>query len=830
MKKVLKKIALYSMLLVITIVTATAIATYLYKDQLIDHFIREANKNLDTLIQVEKISVSAFDNFPQITLVFEEVIIEESYKNSSYPLLEAGLLEFTFNIWNLIEGQYLVEEVHITDAKCDLKVDESGRINYSIFKSKDSKSNGMVAFDLSKVLFDNVDFKYSNQIKSARLEIQATEAEASISARNQLYKIGAKGLFYINTISLANRVWATEKELDIEAEISYNDSSKSVIYSSKDFILSKAKFLVNGSYDFLTAQTIDLNVSGKNADIQTLLSLLSAQNQSRFKKYKSNGEVYFDLSLNGEISAMTSPSLKVDFGLKECTLIYPDNDVAISGASAIGSFTAADLSKPSTYGLRLRETQGKLENRSFLANMDYENFDDPYLKLDLEGEFDINSVFDFYELKDLEEASGDLLINMTFEGRLNDLKSKSGTKGFKTSGDILMKDLFVSLNTLRLPLSKLNGNLLFNNNDLALSEVEGYLGNSHFKLNGFFKNILAYVFFENEPVGIESQLESDFINMDELLSSDGEASDQPNYAFFLSPNLRLKFSCDVKELKFRRLKARNIIGDLKIKDQLALTDKLSFRTMGGKIDMAGLVDAHNQKDIKVNTSFSLDNLNIDSIFYVLENFNQSFLEDRHLRGKVQADVDASMDFDENLDLFAETLTSTISTSIQGGQLNNFEPLQRLDKYLDTDGLSKLEFSELKNDIFIENKTIYLPEMTVGSNVTDIQISGKHTFDQKIDYRLIAPLRNRKKIDKDEAFGAIEENTDGKTMLYLKILGTTSDYRVLYDKESVKNKIVSDLRKEVQELKKAFKEKGLRKEKTIELEEDDYFDWDEDGEN
>ena len=155
-------------------------------------------------------------------------------------------------------------------------------------------------------------------------------------------------------------------------------------------------------------------------------------------------------------------------------------------------------------------------------------------------------------------------------------------------------------------------------------------------------------------------------------------------------------------------------------------------------------------------------------------------------------------------------------------------MQRLDKYLDEDGLSKLEFSELKNDIFVENKTIYLPEMMVGSNVTDIRISGTHTFDQKIDYRIVAPLRSKRKIDKDEAFGAIEESGSGKSRLYLKIIGSTSDYRVVYDKESVKKKIVSDLKKEVNELKKAFKNKGLKKEQTVELEEDDYFDWDDDG--
>jgi hypothetical protein len=149
-------------------------------------------------------------------------------------------------------------------------------------------------------------------------------------------------------------------------------------------------------------------------------------------------------------------------------------------------------------------------------------------------------------------------------------------------------------------------------------------------------------------------------------------------------------------------------------------------------------------------------------------------------------------------------------------------MQKLNKYLDDDGLHKLRFADLKNDIHIENKTVYIPQMAVRSNVTTIQISGTHGFDQQIDYRLIAPLRSRVNAT-PEAEESIEEQ-GGQLKVYLKITGTTDDYRVQYDTEDVKKKIVSDLKKEVQELKDAFKTKGKKKKKELELEKDDYFDW------
>ena len=113
-------------------------------------------------------------------------------------------------------------------------------------------------------------------------------------------------------------------------------------------------------------------------------------------------------------------------------------------------------------------------------------------------------------------------------------------------------------------------------------------------------------------------------------------------------------------------------------------------------------------------------------------------------------------------------------------------------------------------------------MEIRSNVTTIQISGTHTFDQQIDYRIITPLRNKNKVNATEATGAMEEQ-GGQMKLFLKITGTTDDYRVQYDTEAVKKKIVSDLKKEVQELKDAFKNKGQKKKKEIELSAEE-FDW------
>ena len=104
-------------------------------------------------------------------------------------------------------------------------------------------------------------------------------------------------------------------------------------------------------------------------------------------------------------------------------------------------------------------------------------------------------------------------------------------------------------------------------------------------------------------------------------------------------------------------------------------------------------------------------------------------------------------------------------------------MKKLNKYLNDEGLSKLRFSDIKNDIHIENKTVYMPQMEVRTNVTSIKVSGTHTFDQRIDYRIIAPLRNNKNINYVEAKEALQDDGSGQSKLFLKIIGTTDNYNI-----------------------------------------------------
>jgi len=327
---------------------------------------------------------------------------------------------------------------------------------------------------------------------------------------------------------------------------------------------------------------------------------------------------------------------------------------------------------------------------------------------------------------------------VSLQGRLSDLKSKYTSQMVETSGDINFQNVTLNFQDGFPPQTTLDGNFVFNKNDLAINNTRIKSGSSEWQMNGFFRNILPYLLFQNQPIGIEADINADFININELLPG-SQSNLTEDFAFTISPYLLLDFNCDVKKLVYRKFEARKLKGELRVKNQKAIARNIAFNSMGGRLIFSGIVDA--SKDyIQVSSSSQWNRLAIDSVFYVFNNFNQDWLVAENLKGRVNANVATELAFHPDLSLYSDSLVLDISISIVDGELNNFEPMMQLEDYVDDPNLSRLKFSELENDIHVENRMIYIPRMEVRTNVTNIQVSGIHTFDQEIDYRVVVPLK------------------------------------------------------------------------------------------
>jgi hypothetical protein len=818
----LKKIILYSLIAVIALIAGISVSVYFFKDKIIQHFIAEVNKSLNTPVKVGKIEIAAWEDFPDFAINIFDIYVEDGSPKDN-ALFTAKKVSFIINPIEAWKGNFEIRALRVEKSKLNAVIDTQGGNNFTIFKSQNAATPS-IEFDLKNVNLIQTEIHYDNHQINQHHSLVSKKLVTSIAISSNVYSVISNGDIHINQLKINNINFFEGKDLTIASSLAIDNKKKIITIKSAEILIGKSAFALSGSYLFKDKDLIDINASGKNTSIQTLLSFIPESLSKKLANYQSKGDLYFKTTLKGEISKTKVPSITIDFGCKDASFFHPTFKSKIEHASAQASFKSPSMKDFSEAEASFKKLTGNLNGNYFEAELTVKNFNDPTVLGNFRGEVDAASLENFYPIKNVEKLSGLIKANISIDGKLSLLKSKNTAQQVKTSGTLELNNIRITESEQNITIKDLNGSLQFNNNDLALSNVNGKVEQSDFVLNGFLKNVITFLLFENQPIGIEADLQSTFLDMDYLFKIGLGEVGSKDFGFSISPLLHLNFNCDIKSLNYKKFKARKIKGNLLIRNQTAISRNTHLRALGGDITINGIADARNKKAIEISAVLNAKGIQLDSAFYVFDNFYQSFIEGKHLKGEASADVTLEATVNEKLELKPETLVADINATLKKGELNNFEPLQKLNKFLDDEGLSKLRFGDLKNDLHVENKTIYIPQMEIKSNLSTFQLSGTHTFDQHIDYHIVAPLRNKKKIDKDEAFGAIEEDGPGKTKLFIKITGTTDKYEVSLDKKELKKKIISDLKKEVKELKDAFKSKGQQKKKEIELQKDDYFDW------
>jgi hypothetical protein len=815
------------------LIVATGLV-YIFKDRIIRASITEINKHLNTKVDPDpKIELSLFDKFPQVALGFKNVKIYESTPGSTNLLGKVNELYLTFNFWNIVDGKYVINKVYLENGNFNLRVYKNGENNYTILKKDTtSKGTGNSGIDLSEIYIKNILVSYLNESNEQYYQVQSHELKAGFSVRNNKYFIQLSGPQLVKTIKIHDSEYFKEKEIFITSDMEYDDTEKKFTVLPTFIKVEQSEFKVVGNYAFKDTNIVDIKIDNDKGDIQTLLSLIPKKYYERFSSYKSEGKIYFHATVKGIITDTKNAAVNVKFGFKETSFYHPDLKKKILDANLYGSFTNGERRDAISSELRLENIRFDFDEKMVQGNFLYRNFNDPYIAFDMTGTVNTKSVLDFYEIPEIQSATGIVDFDIDFKGKLNDLKSREGHGRIETTGEITFKDLNCVPKDKNFKLDKLNGTLIFNKNDIAISDFTAKVGKSDFRINGLLKNLFGALLLENGRLLADVEIQSNLLDVEELLSyQTTKAGNNPEHPtkkekFPFLEKYILRVNVDLKKILYKKVHMNNFRGSMNFEQPFMKTDNVVFEIAGGEIKINSLLNFESEDKIETTIRTNLKAINIDSLFFMFDNFGQNFITYKNLRGEFSGTVETALNWNRKGEINTKSIVASIDGSILNGELNEFEPMQNLARYINAQELARIRFSEIKNKVFIENRKISFPEMQILSNVSDISISGTHTFDNEMDYKLAVPLKNLKKpkIDKDAAFGAIEEDTKKGSTLFLTIKGNANDYKIAYDTRRTKTKIKEDLKKEKKEFLKIFKKKEEEVQQIVTPKPQEFFDF------
>lgn len=817
MKKLLIRFFIgFSIALVILIGTGFVI-TIVYGDDIKQYFISKLNVYLNTEIKVGEVEFSIVEKFPDACIDFKNVVAmsapgfqKKSFKGiNTDTLLVAKDVYLQFNIFDIFSKNYKIKAIHVADGRSWIYIDSKGGDNYHFWKTPQTSDTTAFKLDLQDIALSKFSLTFYNQAQN--LEIKCSTPDFSVSGKfnDEKYELKTNGDLKIRKFSIDNVNYITSDALTLKLKFDVNNKKFTV--KSGRINMNDLTFDVFGWYKSTDDKgKIDVQIKGKDLNVSSFLSALPVEIQKKVNGFSSTGTFYFNTEIKGDLDYIATPEIISDFGIEHATIEQKSSGVVLNDVYAKGRFTNGNQHSTATSSLTLDTIYANFDRSKFSGSYSVTNFNTPHIELILNGDFDLAQIKSFFAIDTLRVLEGRMNAQFYFSGNVNSLSEiKAGDyRKAHTEGKASIKDAKLSIVGSKDEYSDINGGFTFHNNDVRIDSLIFLWNKYDLSVSGYFKNLIAYMMIDNEPLMIEARIHSNYLDLKKILSSDSENG---STGIALPNNIKMAANVTVDKLDYGKFSAKRATGFIDLDNHVISFSSVYLEALSGTMKADGALKILPQNRVLLQTTASLKSINITQLFYSFDNFSQTFILDKHLKGTINADVTVSSEWNEKMELDQKKLIASCSMTINNGELVNFEPMYRLSDYIALTELKQIKFASLTNDILIKDRKVIIPHMEIKSSAFNIELSGEHNFDNAFDYKLKVLLsevlsnKAKKAKKENEEFGQIEDDGLGRTSLFLSIKGTVDNYKISYDTKQVKEHIKENLKEEKDNLKTILKE-------------------------
>lgn len=766
---------------------------YFYGDQIKEYAFNTLKEKINKEITFGKTTFAGLKHFPYVGLDIDNLYSPGFTKTDT--LLFAPEVSLSFNLISILRGSIEIKKIELADAIVFLERDKTGKTNFELTKGDNkTQTSPSLAFDKLKLV--NVLFNYSDKKTNTIVAVKFDDMVMKGLLKNDIIDINAGGKAVINSIYANNVQWVNEKtNTTVLAHIRYNQIEKSIHFENSEIILNETPVIIDGNIIALNNYNqYQLRFQSNNAKLNKAILLIPNHLSSPFSKYKANGKAEIICTISGSDAKGEGLVTELCFHSKDAKIFIENKNTTADFKNINGCYTWNPNSKDEL--LNIKSYTVILDNETLSGSIEIEDFNNPYIKLTANGNLNLETANRFLSIDTLNAAKGNLILNMSFEGNFKKAKT------YKSNGSVELENVNLSFINNPLKLNSFNGVFNLKDNDIEVKDFSGNLNKSDVLINGLVTNLYDYLFLGDKHLQIDAKLSSNYLDLNGIWNSNTKNNDT-TFILEFSDGLDVQLALNLNEFYFKKFEAKNLLGIVQLKKQVLSTNELSMDAMDGSAIIKGSIDASNNY-VTILSKSTVKKLDIHKLFYQVGDFGQDVIVYQNLKGLVTANIVFNSVWSKTLDAELDKVYVQSDFVIENGELNNFEPMLALSKYVKGTDLEHIAFSELTNSIEIKNQKIYFPLMEIKSSALDIIGTGTHTFNNEIDYKiqlLVSQLLGKKVKEQNTEFGEIEDDGLGRSKLFLTMKGTVDDPHFAIDKKAIGNKIAQEIKAEKAELRK-----------------------------
>ncbi len=521
------KIVTWLLAIPLLLFTGLAALVYYYQDDLEQYVLTSVNEQIVGVMTIEAVNVRPFKNFPYISIDLQNVRFFETKDTSQRPLYTFGDVYLGFDLPSILAGTYDVKKIRLEEGHIDLVHHEDGTYNLLAAKalldtSTVDTAQTAIHLDLKRLEAINLAFHFQDELANRAIDMQIHRLESRIKYKDGHFFIDLLSDLHLDVIEQGEPTFFSHKALYLDMELDYDASCNILTVLPSQAELEAAQFRVQGEIDMANELYVSLTVAGEKPDFSLLAAFLPADIAKGLKNYQNAGQVFFlgqveGRSINGHI-----PLVNINFGCENAYFLNKNVNKRVDDLRFTGFFTNGEAGTLQTAVLQLRNFYARPEEGVFEGNLFIRNFKDPFVKVDIHADLDLDFLGKFFQLEQLEEASGKILLDMNFDELVDISFPGESLARLKTGidSDLYIKDLNFGLPQYGHVVRNVNGHAQMRQGAITLDSISLQIGKSDLWVEGAISDFPALFHRYDKPLRMELALKAKRIDIPDLLAYD----------------------------------------------------------------------------------------------------------------------------------------------------------------------------------------------------------------------------------------------------------------------------------------------------------------------
>ncbi|NNC83091.1 MAG: hypothetical protein HKN79_05900 [Flavobacteriales bacterium] len=783
----LKRIVGVLLLLSVIMFGALIGLSYVFEDEISAKLRSSINSMVDTEIQVQDLELSLISDFPNAAVRFTEVVIMDPIRPDTH-LLKAETISLQFDLWELATGSYSIDAIGVENGELHMFTTETGEVNYIFWTASESEDE--VQFQIENI--DLKDLKYSFIDRQSELSITSDIEDAALSLHtgSESYSISGEIDGRHTSLLIQESSYLASNDIRLEADLTVSSDGSQIHFESSSIGLGENEVELHGQMHREEQWHLDLR-SQSRVQVEDLLSQLPEDITGSLKGYEPHGPLDYDLVITGSSDGRWTPALQMEFEWTG-TARLAELGKPLENIRSKGIFLQDSAQFQS---ITFKEMYAELETGTLSYTGRLSNIKRPRIKGELVGEAALSDILAHTGQQLIDGVSGVVGLQLDLDGYLPmQGLTVEGIQALDIFGKADLTNVGFDLVANGYECRGITSSVILQNDAVMLDETALMVNGDELLANAKVEGLWEYLFRPEGKLRISADVSAETVDWNQWAKA---AAPHQGGGTSLPEHIQLTLDAQVQQFAFQSFHAEGITGRVSMKDRKVLIDPISFRSCGGDV----VTDVHLQQsdDLtwKVDSECSLRGVDVPELFRQFGQFGQEFLTDDQLNGTGDAIISFSARLDSQMTVLTPSIASRMDITITNGELiqhpsmmdivtqlrerNLLKPFVRADEL--ENELKHLRFERLHNVVHIQDQQILIPHMTIANNAMDVEVSGSHGFDNRIDYSVGFTLRDILVNKRNPEFIVQDDGLGHR--IHLSMTGTTTDPDIALDKDKVK---------------------------------------------